>query len=174
MGDQLASLEASLKASDAQAGTLQQQLASLSNTGPQAFKVNGQHMNGSASPNLPKGYYYTLADLAPASAPAQEAAAQEEPLSAELTEQGGGTEVAASESGEGLSVSQEMRSTASVGNADASTAGRSQEEEQELSEASTESDGEGTVSPRSSSSIQPRAAQPGTVQPSRHLCSHSF
>ena len=34
MGDQLASLEASLQASDKQAGSLQQELASLGNAGP--------------------------------------------------------------------------------------------------------------------------------------------
>lgn len=173
MGAQLASLEASLKASDAQAGNLQQQLASLGNTGPQAFKVNGQHMNGSASPNLPKGYYYTLADLAPASAPAQEAAAQKEPPSAELAEEGSGTEVAAAESEEHASITEEMLSTASAGSANASTAGRSEEEEKELNKAPAQSDGNGAVSQSSSSSIQQRAAQPGIGQPSSHLCSHS-
>ena len=41
MGDQLASLEASLQASDSQAGSLQQELASLGNAGPDppAMKV---------------------------------------------------------------------------------------------------------------------------------------
>ena len=80
MGDQLASLEASLKASDAQAGSLRQELASSGN-GPPVFKVNGRELNGSTSANLPKGYYYTLADLAPAGKAAQEAAPQ--PQSAE-------------------------------------------------------------------------------------------
>jgi len=44
MGDQLASLEASLQASDKQAGSLQQELASLGNAGPDppAMKVTNR------------------------------------------------------------------------------------------------------------------------------------
>ena len=44
MGDQLASLEASLQASDSQAGSLQQELASLGNAGPDppAMKVTNR------------------------------------------------------------------------------------------------------------------------------------
>ncbi|KAL0025381.1 hypothetical protein WJX79_002338 [Trebouxia sp. C0005] len=76
MGDQLASLEASLQASDKQAGSLQQELASLGNAGPNppAMKVNGRVLNGASSHNLPQGYYYTLTD-APSAAEASQAAA---------------------------------------------------------------------------------------------------
>lgn len=88
MSDQLASLEASLMTSDAQAGRMRQELASFSN-GPPTFKVNGTHMNGGAtSANLPKGYYYTLADMAPASSAPQESSAQQQPQSGETAERG--------------------------------------------------------------------------------------
>lgn len=76
MGDQLASLEASLQASDKQAGSLQQELASSGNTGsdPPIMKVNGRVLNGASTHNLPQGYYYTLTD-APLTAEASQAAA---------------------------------------------------------------------------------------------------
>ena len=165
MGDQLASLEASLKASDAQAGTLRQQLASLGNNGPQAFKVNGQHMNGSSSPNLPKGYYYTLADLSPVGEAAEGAAAQEQPQSAELTEDDSSLGTA-SLPGEGVSATEEApgRASPASSSASASTAGRTEEEEREVNEASYVGEGSEDVSQSSSSSSQPRAAQPGTVK----------
>ncbi|DBA77152.1 TPA: hypothetical protein ACH3X1_009725 [Trebouxia sp. C0004] len=76
MGDQLASLEASLQASDKQAGSLQQELASLGDAGPDppAMKVNGRILNGASTHNLPQGYYFTLTD-APVAAEAFQAAA---------------------------------------------------------------------------------------------------
>ncbi|DBB05029.1 TPA: hypothetical protein ACH3X3_010299 [Trebouxia sp. C0006] len=77
MGDQLASLEASLQASDKQAGSLQQELASLGNARPDppAMKVNGRVLNGASTHNLPQGYYYTLTDAPPAAEASQAAAA---------------------------------------------------------------------------------------------------
>ena len=74
MGDQLTSLEASLKASDKQASSLQQELASFGNTGPQPMKINGKDLNGASTSSLPKGYYYRLADMPPAVEASQEAA----------------------------------------------------------------------------------------------------
>ena len=73
MGDQLASLEASLLASDKQAGSLQQELASLGNAGPNppAMKINGRVLNGASTGNLPKGHFYTLTDRAAAAEASQ-------------------------------------------------------------------------------------------------------
>lgn len=80
MGDQLASLEASLMASDKQAGSLQQELASLGNAGPTppAMKINGRVLNGASTGNLPKGHFYTLTDRAAAAE-----ASQADPAAAE-------------------------------------------------------------------------------------------
>jgi len=50
MGDQLASLEASLQASDNQAGSLQQELASLGNAGPDPPAMKVTNRSSSASP----------------------------------------------------------------------------------------------------------------------------
>ena len=120
MSEQLASLEASLNASDAQAGTLRQELASFGN-GPPTFKVNGTEMNGSASANLPKSYYYTLADLAPASSAAEQSTAQEQSRSAEPAEGSGSPEAASSQPGDDVAVPGEEQNTAST--AEASTSG---------------------------------------------------
>ena len=169
MGAQLTSLEASLKASDAQAGSLRQELASLGNSGPPTFKVNGTEMNGSASANLPKGYYYTLADQAPASAAAQEGIAWEQSQSGVPAEGSGSPGVAAShQSGDRVVVPDEMHSTAST--ADASTAGPilSSDQDNRRDEALLVGDGKGALGQSSdSSSTQQRAAQPGMV-----LCTH--
>lgn len=128
MSEQLASLEASLTASDAQAGSLRQELASFGN-GPPTFKVNGTEMNGSASANLPKGYYYTLADLSPAGPAAQESTAQQQPQSAEPAEGSDATpEVAASQSEDNVVVPEEQHNTAST--ADASTPGPENSEQE--------------------------------------------
>lgn len=119
MSEQLASLEASLTASDAQAGSLRQELASFGN-GPPTFKVNGTQMNGSASANLPKGYFYTLADLAPAGAAAQESTAQQQSQSAEPAEESDASPgVAASQFVGDVVVAGEQQNTAPT--ADAST-----------------------------------------------------
>lgn len=165
MGDQLESLEASLKASDAQAGKLRQELVSLSNTGPPTFKVNGHEMNGSTSPNLPKGYYYTLADLAPAGAAAQEAEAQEQSQRPDLSEN-----ESSLESGEGMSVPEGVLSTASAGST--STTGSNEQEKALDDAASPVGDAAAADHSPSSSSTQQRAAQPGTCSACLNTCSH--
>ena len=125
MSDQLASLEASLMASDDQAGRMRQELASFNN-GPPTFKVNGTHMNGGAtSANLPKGYYYTLADVAP-TRPAS--SAQQQPQSGESAGRSG-VEEPAPLSGEDVADADEVQSTDSTADASTSEAGFPEEQE---------------------------------------------
>ena len=155
MGDQLASLEASLKASDAQAGNLRQELASLGPDDSAGLRVNGQALNGSSVVNLPKGYYYTLADAAPAEDAAQQPTSQSQSvlLSAESIEKESGPGDAFPQAGDGNTSS---RSEAALQGQTLSGA-----EEQVLDQALLEGDGSETVRQSSDGSSQQRAAQPG-------------
>ena len=153
MGNQLASLEASLKASDAQVSSLRQEVASSGNSGPPIFKVNGREVNGGASANLPKGFYYSLADQAPAGEAAQEAAPQPHDQSNDSAESNPGA--AAPQSGIGSSIPVQLQSTiiSSQGQ------GLSNEREQKLDEALLA--GEGSEAIASGSTSHSRAVQPG-------------
>ena len=145
MSEQLASLEASLTVSDAQAGSLRQQLASFGN-GPPTFKVNGTHMNGSASANLPKGYYYTLADPAPAGAAAQESTAQQQPQSTGSAERSGPSPgVAASQLEGDVVVPGEQQNTAATADASTSDPGVGSEQEQRPYGMSASQSGQGNA-----------------------------
>ena len=145
MSEQLASLEASLMASDAQAGSLRQELASLSN-GPPTFKVNGTGLNGGASANLPKGYYYTLADLSPAGPAAQESAAPQQPESVDPAEGRGSAPGAAASQSEGdVVVPEEQHNTASTADASIPGPGLGREQEKRPDEMAASRSGEGNA-----------------------------
>ena len=69
MSSQLSSLEASLRASDQQIGSLQQEVASLGNPASPVAMVT---VNGKHPPNLPKGAFFEAADLTPEEEAGQE------------------------------------------------------------------------------------------------------
>lgn len=153
MGDQLASLEASLLASDKQAGSLQQELASLGNAGPNppAMKINGRVLNGASTGNLPKGHFYTLTDRAAAAEASQAdpaAAAREGGL---LSQQPSQTVPIGSEDSEQTERLTESASPATA--SAASTASAAQDEGQNPDNGQSPSSGSGGSSD---------ATQPGT------------